>query len=213
MESVSGIVPFVKYWVHSGMLYIDNQRMGKSNNNFITIRKALELYPAAAIRLLFFNGHYRSQLNYSDELMQGTLARLKRWQKTADLRWQTQTESDDLSDNIESTHKQIIGHLSNDMDTPSAIAEIEKIFDLIEKNNLSNKSLASFNKLLNLINNLLGIDLLLDDVSDGIKSLLKERSLARDKKDYQKSDELREKLTLLNIEVSDMADGQFWSRI
>ncbi len=213
MEAASGLVPFVKYWVHGGLLYIDNVRMGKSNNNFITIKNATDKYSASEIRLLFLQGHYRSQINYSDELMESSCARLKRWQRVAELRWQLNPNAEDVSNDIDILDKQMIECMQNDLDSPNTISAFEKIIDLVAKNGLNELSSKSFNKALNDLYDLLGINLLTDDVDDKVKSLITKRQQARDNKDYAESDKIRDELTKLGIELNDRGDFTTWSRI
>jgi len=61
---------FVRYWMHFGFLNIDKQKMSKSLGNFFTARDILDKYPAEAMRLLFVQSHYRSPLNFSKELIE-----------------------------------------------------------------------------------------------------------------------------------------------
>ncbi len=68
--------PYVNYWMHSGMVMIDKEKMSKSLDNFFTIRDVLGHYDAETVRYFLMSGHYRSQLNYSEEnLKQARTAR------------------------------------------------------------------------------------------------------------------------------------------
>ncbi|PJE66556.1 cysteine--tRNA ligase, partial [Candidatus Shapirobacteria bacterium CG10_big_fil_rev_8_21_14_0_10_36_6] len=66
MEAVSGKVPLVKYWMHTGFLNINSEKMSKSKENFTTIREALKQYDFRVIRYLFLNTHYRSEIDFSE---------------------------------------------------------------------------------------------------------------------------------------------------
>ncbi|MCL5239516.1 MAG: cysteine--tRNA ligase [Candidatus Marsarchaeota archaeon] len=68
-EAAFGVKPFVKYWMHSGVLNIKGQKMSKSLRNFITIRDLLAKYPAEALRFFVASTHYRKEINYTEELM------------------------------------------------------------------------------------------------------------------------------------------------
>lgn len=70
---------YVNYWIHSGMIMVDKEKMSKSLGNFFTIRDVLTHYDAESVRYFLLTAHYRSQLNYSEEnleLAQGALERL-----------------------------------------------------------------------------------------------------------------------------------------
>jgi cysteinyl-tRNA synthetase len=68
-EAAFGVKPFVKYWLHSGVLSINGQKMSKSLKNFVTIREVLARYPAETLRLFVCMTHYRKDVNYTDNLM------------------------------------------------------------------------------------------------------------------------------------------------
>ena len=66
-ESFTGATPFVKYWLHNGLVQLGEDKMSKSLGNLITIKEALERYSADAIRIFILSSHYRSPLTYSEE--------------------------------------------------------------------------------------------------------------------------------------------------
>jgi cysteinyl-tRNA synthetase len=66
-ESFTGKKPFVKYWLHNGLLQFGEEKMSKSLGNLITIKQALAKYSADAVRVFILNSHYRSPLTYSEE--------------------------------------------------------------------------------------------------------------------------------------------------
>ncbi|MFQ6121690.1 MAG: cysteine--tRNA ligase [Dehalococcoidales bacterium] len=69
-ESFTGNKPFVKYWLHNGMVQLGEEKMSKSLGNLITIKEALERYSADAIRIFVLSSHYRSPLTYSEEALE-----------------------------------------------------------------------------------------------------------------------------------------------
>jgi len=69
-ESFTGKKPFVKYWLHNGLVQLGEEKMSKSVGNLITIREALERYSADAIRVFVLSSHYRSPLTYSEEALE-----------------------------------------------------------------------------------------------------------------------------------------------
>ncbi|HAZ31936.1 MAG TPA: cysteine--tRNA ligase, partial [Dehalococcoidia bacterium] len=66
-EAFTGVVPFVKYWMHNGLLQLDQDKMSKSLGNLITVRELLQRFSADAFRLFVLSSYYRSPLSYSDE--------------------------------------------------------------------------------------------------------------------------------------------------
>ncbi|WP_243690293.1 cysteine--tRNA ligase, partial [Cronobacter sakazakii] len=69
---------YVNYWMHSGMVMVDREKMSKSLGNFFTVRDVLQHYDAETVRYFLMSGHYRSQLNYSEENLKQARASLER---------------------------------------------------------------------------------------------------------------------------------------
>ena len=63
-------VPFAKYWMHNAFLNINNKKMSKSLGNFFTVRDISEKYDLQVLRFFMLSAHYRSPLNFSDDLME-----------------------------------------------------------------------------------------------------------------------------------------------
>lgn len=76
-EAVSG-KPFVKYWIHNGFININNNKMSKSANNFFTIRDITKKYEYDVVRFFILSSHYRSPINFSDELLEASTNALER---------------------------------------------------------------------------------------------------------------------------------------
>ena len=215
MESASGKVPFVKYWVHGGLLHINDARMGKSNKNFYTIEEILEKYDSRAIRLFMLQGHYRSTLNFSFELLDSCVNRLSRWQGTADLVWQKSTAREISKEQLQiakSSYDSFIDALKNDLDTPSAIVEIEKFIDIIDSYGVPGALVGIFNDYISAINDIFGINLGSSDIDDKFKELIRAREQARNENNWKLSDEIREQLLTSGVVIKDTENGTIWSR-
>jgi cysteinyl-tRNA synthetase len=76
-EAAFGVRPFVKYWLHAGIMLIKGEKMSKSLKNFIRIRDLLKTYDAEALRLLVCSTHYRKDMAYTEELMRNATSRLR----------------------------------------------------------------------------------------------------------------------------------------
>ena len=76
-EAANG-VPFAKYWMHNAFLNIDNKKMSKSLGNFFTVRDISKEYDLQVLKILYVHAHYRSPINFSDELMEAAKNGLER---------------------------------------------------------------------------------------------------------------------------------------
>ena len=130
MEAASGKKPFVKYWLHTGFLNVKGQKMAKSLGNFITIRDALKKYDAKALRLFYISAHYRSPIDFSEELLEQAKNSLQRLNDFI-LKSKNSEEKDDLK-LIEKAKKEFIKCMDDDFDTVKALAVI---FDFIREAN------------------------------------------------------------------------------
>lgn len=191
---------FANVFVHNNHILIEGRKMSKSLGNVITLREIEEKgYDPMAFRLLVLSSHYRSESNFSWEILEAAQNRLKHWQAAADLRWQKTSIPTGTNDVLEA--------LQDDLDTPRAIATIDAIFS-----HLHESGDAPAVEILENIRDWLGIDLLKSDISDGQKQLIREREEARANKDWAKSDELRDLLKEQGLEVKDTPNGTIWSR-
>lgn len=221
MESASGKMPFVKYWVHTGFLNIDNRRMGKSLGNFYTIREVLEKgYEPMALRLFMLQAHYRSPINFSWDNLDAAQNRLRSIRALSDLRFQTITRSNSEAEkpvqsaDFDDTWKKIADTLSDDLNTAQALTYLSRIIDEVLGNNIDPTAKESHNKFLENLDDVLGLSLLnSSDIDLEQKQLIAKREKAREDKDWSMSDELRGKLIAQGIEIRDTTHGPIWSRL
>ena len=127
-EAYTGWRPFVRFWVHNGLLQLDEEKMSKSLGNLVEVAEALERHSPDALRLFFLSSHYRSPLNYSD---QGVTA-IER--ATERLRTALRHDSPEGGDQLDpATFKEgFIAAMDADLNTPQAIAAL---FDLAHEIN------------------------------------------------------------------------------
>lgn len=198
-EAVTG-KKFANYWVHNNHLKVNGTKISKSLGNGYTLKDISDKgFDLQAFKLLILSKHYRTEGNFTWEIMEAAANRLKRWQAVADTRWQGLESGPDFD---------VLSSLQADLDTPKAVASIDKHF-----NQYADKNQSPANKTLESIKNLLGIDLLKPDITSAQKQLISERADARSAKDWAKADQLREKLNAQGLEVRDTPVGQIWSRI
>ena len=71
-EAYTGKVPFVRYWVHNGLLHLGEDKMSKSLGNLVTLQQVLKLHTADALRIFFLGSHYRGPLTYNEESLEAS---------------------------------------------------------------------------------------------------------------------------------------------
>ncbi len=220
---------FAKYWMHNAFLNIDNKKMSKSLGNFFTVRDIQEKYDLQVLRFFMLSAHYRSQLNFSAELMEAAKNSLDRILNCADLlKFKANSASGNLSDdekkNIENS-KQFVAKFEeameddfNTADAISAIFELVKFINVNVNNESSKEYIDSLYDTLKKLTDILGIILEkavtkedADDVAE-IESLIAERTAAKKEKNFAKADEIRAKLLEMGIILEDTREGVKWKR-
>jgi cysteinyl-tRNA synthetase len=220
MESASGLKPFVKYWVHTGFLKVNDRRMGKSLGNFHTIREVLEKgYDPLALRLFMLQGHYRSPINFSWENLDAAQNRLKDIRGFADLRFQTITKNPGNSTKplqglaFDRALADITSAVTNDLNTPEALAILGRLITDAEMSGIDSSAQKAYDKFLKNLDRLFGLNLLHStDISPEQKQLLRDRQKAREAHEWTKADKLRDKLAQHGIDIRDTPIGPVWSR-
>jgi len=129
-ESFTGKKPFVKYWLHNGMVQFGNEKMSKSLGNLITIKDALTRHSADAIRIFILNSHYRSPLTYLEESFEAAEKAAERLQQAARSE-ATAGKGEGLID-IDTYRNQFVTAMDDDFNTARALATL---FDLAREIN------------------------------------------------------------------------------
>ncbi len=210
---------YVNTWMHSGMVQIDKVKMSKSLNNFFTIKDVLDVYDSESVRYFLISGHYRSQLNYSEDNLKQARASLERlYTSIRDL---------DISncqlDKSDPHYLQFCKAMDDDFNTPEALAVLFDLAKEINRLKISNKQQAATSACL-LVNiaNVLGLlsqspeHFLQGDESEDevvmIEALIKQRNDARANKDWSSADDARDKLAALKIVLEDGPNGTTWRK-
>ncbi|EPC6044441.1 TPA: cysteine--tRNA ligase [Serratia marcescens] len=212
--------PYVNYWMHSGMVMIDKEKMSKSLDNFFTIRDVLGHYDAETVRYFLMSGHYRSQLNYSEENLKQARTALERLYTA--LRG---TDANAAPAGGEAFEARFREAMDDDFNTPEAYSAL---FDLArEVNRLKGEDMAAASGMaaeLRKLANVLGLlqqepEQFLQgraQVDDGevaeIEALIKQRNEARAAKDWALADAARDRLNEMNIVLEDGPQGTTWRR-
>ena len=224
-EAANG-VPFAHYWMHNGFLNIDNKKMSKSLGNFFTVRDISEKYELQVLRFFMLSAHYRSPLNFSDELMESAKSGLDRIRECADnLRFCIEQRKDTQESESENGLfaetdvfvKKFEDAMEDDCNTADAISAIFEYVRYINQH-LDGASGAFLQRLYDRLSKLcdvLGIiiEKKEESLDSDIEALIEERQAARKNKDFAKADEIRDKLLEMGIELKDTREGVKWNRI
>ena len=203
------------------MVMVDKEKMSKSLNNFFTIRDVLAYYDAETVRYFLLSGHYRSQLNYTEENLKQARTALERLYTS--LRG---TDANAQPVGGEAFEAQFIDAMNDDFNTPEAYSVL---FDLArEVNRLKSVDMNAANGLAAVLRKLAKVLGLLeqepehflqsgakaDDAGEveKIESLIQQRNDARKNKDWAAADVARDALTAMGIVLEDSPQGTVWRR-
>lgn len=182
--------PFVKHWMHSEFLNVEDDKMAKSKNNFYTLRDIeAKGFSGLDLRYLYLQSNYRTQQNFTWASLEASKNALQKLKSAA----QHDSSAAEPSETFNSA-------LNNDLNTAQALAAVWE-----EKNNLT-----KYDEVLGLKLNEQSAAV---EVPAEVQTLLDERQAARDAKDFGKSDELRDKIAKLGFEVKDTSEGQQVNKI
>lgn len=212
---------YVNYWMHSGMVMVDQEKMSKSLGNFFTIRDVLKHYDAQTVRYFLLSGHYRSQLNYSEDNLKQARISLERLYTA--LRDTDPTTPHNTPDS--NYYRRFCEAMNDDFNTPEAYSvlfdlarEINKAKadnDLIIANELA-AELRYLAKVLGLLEQDPVEFLQSDNQNDldvaKIEALIKQRNDARASKNWSLADNARDELNSMNIVLEDSANGTIWRK-
>ena len=237
-EAANG-VQFVRHWVHHNMVTVDSQKMGKSLNNFITLKQAFSgaherltrSYDPLAVRQLILNSHYRSPLDFSDaalfaaqsgyEKITETVKAVRKRISTAD---KSETQADKkVEEQLKQLRDKFEAAMNDDLNTSIALSVVFELVRLARKlleENKTAETLAMIDVLFGqLAGDCLGI------VKDGypqagqaddemlerlVNVFIEQRSNARQRKDFVAADTVREKLEEIGIVLEDKPDRTEW---
>ena len=218
--------PFARYWMHNAFLNINNHKMSKSLGNFFTVRDVSEKYDLQVLRFFMLSAHYRSPLNFSEELMEAAGSGYERIVNgVGNLNYLLEnSKSDKISEEEQALLKEAESYrvkfeqaMEDDFNTADALAAI---FELVKFAN----SHADAEKSAPFLGNLKEEILKLSDIcglivekkpellEEDIEALIKERQEARKAKNFGRADEIRKELLDRGIILEDTREGVKWKR-
>ena len=212
---------FSRYWMHNGYITVDKVKMSKSLGNFFTVRDIRKVYSGDFIRFFLLSGHYRSPIDFSDELMHSSKQgydRIATAIETLEFLKKNGTDEpmQDEAEKIASLDKfreRFIEVMDDDLNTADAISVI---FEMVSEINVTVKDGASKSyaaealKRIDELTDVLGIfrdEGEEEGLGDDIQALIEERQAARKEKNWAKADAIRDQLAAMGITLKDTPQG------
>lgn len=226
-EAATGTAPFVKYWLHGGLLMVSGERMGKSMGNFVTIRELLQRHDAEALRLYYAMRHYGTQLEFDESgIIQAEEVLDKLRSVYNQFRALLGTASSHGEPNLDTEIRQLatraVGSFDESMDddfnTPRALATIITFAKDVEpaaNRNLGKQSVELILRTLDYFGGVFGILRPMDaeqrkTFEELVNVVVKIREDARKRGDWEASDSIRDHLRKIGIGLEDTASGVRW---
>ena len=213
-EAFTGTVPFVRFWLHNGLLLRGDEKMSKSLGNLVSIRDALKGYSADAIRATVLKSHYRVPGYYSDEALaenERSLTRLRQ----ALLAAPNAGAADVLAGSR--YRERFESAMDDDLNTPQALATLFDLARDINRGSEAGQDVRAGQALLReLGGDVLGLTFVehLVDVSDDqaalIQALVDRRTALRGEKKFPEADGVRDELAGMGVVLTDSAKGTSW---
>ncbi|MBW8001435.1 MAG: cysteine--tRNA ligase [Planctomycetes bacterium] len=234
-------VEFVRYWIHNNMVTVDNQKMGKSLNNFITLKQAFSgsherltrHYDPLAVRQLILNSHYRSTLDFSDAALfaaQSGYEKITQAVKSVRTNMNTASAGDadeEIIKELSQLKEKFEAAMNDDLNTSIALSVIFELVRLANKlTEDTSVTLETYKAVEELFDKLAGdvLGVVVDEypqsgggsddemVAKLVDGLIERRNDARERKDFAAADAIRDNLTEIGIILEDTAEGTAWRR-
>ena len=198
---------YAKYWMHNGFVTIDSEKMSKSLGNIILVNDLAQKYHGEVIRLALLSSHYRQGLDWNEKVIHQA-------KKLLDKVYDLFDEFKDIETNEEEQSNESIEIIFDDLNTPGLISELNKLIK--EADSASNSQKALLKSKLLMIGKVLGIlednayNKVSDELSEEVEKLIRKRSEAKENKNFELADEIRNTLKERGIEIKDTPDGTSW---
>jgi len=217
-EALTG-KPFSRYWMHVRHLLVNNEKMSKSKGNFYPVRDLIDKgWRGNEIRYSLISGHYRQNLNFTEQALEDARKALRRvtdFIASMQAKNGPGTESR-VAQALEKSETEFRAAICDDINIAGALGamfnlvrEINRLGEDVSKDEAASviAALHNFDRIFNVLpEEEQGIDA-------EIEALIEERTAARKGKDFKRSDEIRDQLAKMGIELEDKAGGTRWKRI
>ncbi len=219
-EALHGKGP-ARYWVHSELVLAGGKKMSRSMGNAVTLRDILDLgYTAREVRYLLISTHYRQPVSYSEERLKAARAALRRMDAFVSRlqRCSGSGKSDSIGRLVEEMNISFETAMETDLNIPMALGEvfvlIRRVNQRLVKGEVSRKDADLIMDALTRIHEVLGIFDLnpsgVDAEDPEIEALVNKREEARERKQYEEADRIRDDLKKRNVVLEDTAYGTLY---
>ncbi|MBI5253844.1 MAG: cysteine--tRNA ligase [Euryarchaeota archaeon] len=233
-EGATGKKPFVKYWLHTGFLKVEGEKMSKSLGNFITVRELLQKYDSNSFRFLVVSAHYRSPIDFSYGSLEKSKKSLERLLNTAEFVKTFKEGQSNLGNLLKKARKEFEAAMDDDFNTPQALAALFDFSKEVRKLKCGSREVvAQTSDFLKSALNIFGILVREKEIpgeakrkltevakkfgirveGEVIESIVKAREELRKKKDYKTSDEIRAELQKIGILLENEEEKTVWKII
>ncbi len=220
--------PFVRYWLHNGLVNLKGEKMSKSTGHVIDLIEALEIYPPQAVRLFYLRTHYRKPLDFSEEAIRDAIASLERlWA----FRRRVPDAAEDAPD--EAVLQRVMGFMDDDFDTAGTLSVV---FEAVREGNRrldAGEDAGPLVAAFDVVVGMFGLAEEADDLADlggalapladaygvevsapaaAVDALVALRTEARRAREWDRADALRDALAGIGIVIEDGPDGARWHR-
>ena len=205
-KAANGIIP-ANYWMHCEFLLVDGGKMSKSLGNIYTLKELKEKgIEPLAYKLFCFSSHYRNKLNFTFDGVKAAQISLNRLREAYLKHKEGNNEIEESI--IKSYENKFHEAINDDLNIPFALSIV---WEVAKENNKSK----DYAILLEKFDNVLGLDLINSEkynkvdieIPENVERLIEERKIARQEKNWVKSDEIRDKIKELGYAVKDTANG------
>ncbi len=211
--------PLANIWMHNGMLNIDGAKMSKSKNNFFLVREVAKEYGYEPLRFMLLSVHYRSQLNYTPDVIESCKAAVQRlynclegMERVKDAAKEGKASEETL-ENVKTAREDFIRVMDDDFNTADGIAVIfelvRKINTAVSGENITKGDIIAYHNEFEVLTNTLGLmyNKKDDEIPSEIKELANRRNEARKAKDFKLADALRDEIKQKGYIVEETRQG------
>lgn len=223
-EAATGKKPFVKYWLHGGVLNIKGEKMSKSLKNFIRIREILKLYEPEVLRMFFISTHYRAPIDLDENAIDQAKEKLDAFynitNRISNSMKDEKVDDKRLEKSIEETKTKFENAMNDDFNTPLALSVLFELAKetnkFIDENGKINKQTGE--KVIKTFKELGYIFGVLQketkkEIPKEIMDLIIKREGYRKRGDFAAADKIRKEIAEKGFLVEDTPEGSRWKKI
>jgi len=205
---------FANYWLHSGLLKINGEKMSKSLGNFAMLKDLFKSYHPEVVRYYLISSHYRSSLNFDNESLDQARAALTRLYQALAL------SLDGVMERHQDSIEEFAHSMNDDLNTPEALSILFGLAKLVN-NSASEKEQGMYVSTMKELSQVLGLLNETPEVflqygaglsEEEISAQIQQRNEARNSKDFQKADQIRDDLAAQGILLDDSSKGTTWKK-